>query len=111
MSEDTTTQTVSANPALVEFPRDLWGMTAELRKAGLRAAGSVRGNPEKQALFVATLRVLAQHSAARVRADADALIERGEKIAAREASAFQRVASRGVPTPETAAEPADAAAE
>jgi hypothetical protein len=75
-------------------------MTAELRKAGLRAASSVRGNPEKQALLMATIRVIAQHSVARVDSDASALVARGEAIAAREASAFQRVASNGVPTPE-----------
>ena len=57
---------VSSNPALVEFPTDPWGMTAELRKAGLRAASSLRGSEEKQAIFLATLRVLAQHALARL---------------------------------------------
>jgi hypothetical protein len=93
------TDTISANPALVEFPRDQWGMTSELRKAGIRAASAVRGNPEKQALLIATLRVIAQHAAARVGADASALVDRGARIAARESSQYQRVASRGVPLP------------
>ena len=93
------TSAVSTNPALVEFPRDEWGFTSDLRKAGLQAASSVRGNPEKQALFVATLRVLAQHAAARLKGDAAELKARGEEIEARNASAYQRVASHGVQTP------------
>ena len=91
---------VSANPAMVEFPLDRWGMTSELRKAGIRAAQSVRGDPEKQALLVATLRVLAQHSAARVNSDADAVAARVAKIAARDASATSRMNVHGVPTPD-----------
>lgn len=91
---------VSHNAAFVEFPRDKWGMTSELRKAGLRAAGSVRGNKEKYDLFVSTLRVLAQHAAARIKTDAEAIAAQAAKIEARNASAFQRVASHGVPTPE-----------
>lgn len=96
---------VATNPALVEFPRDQWGMTSELRKAGLRAASSVRGNPEKQALLLQTLRVIAQHSQARLQSDADALIARGEKIAERNASSLHRVASHGAPLPAEPVEP------
>lgn len=71
MSEDTEAPVnpVSANPAQVEWPTDQWGMTAELRKSGLRAAGSCRGNQEKLDLFLATLRVLAQHALARLESD------------------------------------------
>lgn len=90
---------VSTNPAMVEFPRDVWGMTTELRKAGLRAASAVRGNAEKHKLFLATLRVLAQHSAARLNSDAEGTAAHAAKIAARAASAYQRVASHGVQTP------------
>lgn len=97
MSEEKTeAPKVSTNPALVEFPRDEWGFTTELRAAGLLAASSVNGNKEKQAIFNATLRVLAQHAAARLKPDADALVKYAEKIAEREASAYQRVASRGI---------------
>lgn len=80
---------------MVEFPRDTWGFTTELRKAGLKAASSVRGNADKQALFIATLRVLAQHATARVKGDAAAHVARGAAIAERDASTFHRVASRG----------------
>jgi hypothetical protein len=81
---------------MVEFPRDEWGFTSELRAAGLRAASAVRGNDAKQALFVATLRVLAQHAAARFEGDAAAIVAQGKEIEARNASALHRVASRGV---------------
>lgn len=87
---------VSSNPALVEFPRDEWGFTSDLRKAGLAAASAIYGNPEKQALFIATLRVLAQHAGARVNSDAAALKAEGERIEARNAGALHRVASHGI---------------
>lgn len=99
MSEDTKPTPVSGNVALVEFPRDEWGFTSELRAAGLRAASAVRGNAEKQALFVATLRVLAQHAAARLKSDAADLVAQGAAIEKRNASALHRVASHGVTTP------------
>jgi len=109
LAKETKDKPVSANPALVEFPRDEWGMTSELRKAGIRAAQSVRGNPEKQALFVATLRILAQHSAARVNSDADAVKARVRKLAERDASPLSRMVVTGVPTPDAPAEPVEAA--
>lgn len=87
---------VSANQAMVEFPRDQWGITSELRKAGLRAASSIRGDEEKMKTFLATLRVLGAHAAARFNGDGEAIKARAERIAAREASAFHRVASHGV---------------
>lgn len=90
--------TVSGNPAFVEFPRDEWGFTSELRAVGLRAASAVNGNADKHALLVATLRVLAQHAQARLNGDADALQALGEQIAKRDASTFHRVASHGVQT-------------
>ena len=97
MSEEKTeAPKVSTNPALVEFPRDEWGFTSELRAAGLRAASAVNGNNDKQAVFMGTLRTLALHATARLEPDAAALVKHGEQIAAREASAYQRVASRGI---------------
>lgn len=82
---------VHSNPALVEFPRDEWGMTAELRKAGLRAASSVRGNEEKHRLLLQTLRIIAQHSAARLNGDQEAIAAEGARIAARSADPRQRI--------------------
>ncbi|QPC44924.1 hypothetical protein HW532_20825 [Kaustia mangrovi] len=75
-------KSVSKNPAEVEFPRDPWGMTTELRRAGLRAAASVRGNEEKQRLYLATLQVLAAHVKARLKDDQAAFKARLERQAA-----------------------------
>lgn len=104
----TTDTAVSTNAALVEFPRDQWGMTSELRKAGLRACSSVRGNEEKHKLLLQTLRVIAQHSAARLQGDADALVARGAQIASAQTSHLHRVSSNPAPLPATPVE-ADAA--
>ncbi len=108
---DKKTKTVSHNPAQVEFPSDPWGMTSALRKAGLQAAQSVRGNDEKHELFIATLRVLAQHAAARLPVDAQALKDRLAEIAEREAREHQRTFSRGVPAPVKTEAPAKPDAE
>lgn len=58
-----------ANPALIEWPSDVWGMTTALRAALISAARSVRGNDEKMALFMATIKVGVQHSMARFEGD------------------------------------------
>lgn len=97
---------VPANPALVEFPRDEWGFTTELRKAGLQAAQSIRGNDEKHRLFIDTIKVLAQHAIARLEGDAKAVAARVEEIAKRDASALHRQFGTA-----KAAEPAETPAE
>lgn len=81
---------VSTNPALVEFPRDEWGFTTALRKAGLQAASNVRGNAEKHSLFIATIKVLAQHAIARLEDDAVAVEQRIKEIAERDLSHLHR---------------------
>ncbi|QOE32113.1 hypothetical protein CPT_Palo_054 [Rhizobium phage Palo] len=58
-------ENVSANPAQIVWPTDTWGITSDLRKALMRAAGSVQGVPEKHELFVATLMVGLAHIKAR----------------------------------------------
>lgn len=63
------TNTVSANPALVSFPRDEWGFTSALRKYGLLVAGAIRGDEKKLALYIQTLGILAQHAQARLPSD------------------------------------------
>jgi hypothetical protein len=82
--------TVSANPALVEFPRDEWGFTTELRKAGIQAAQRIRGNEEKHKLYIETIKILVQHALARFEGDAAALIAEIAAIAERDASALHR---------------------
>ncbi|QWY83443.1 hypothetical protein [Rhizobium phage RHph_X3_9] len=73
------TPTVSSNPAQVEFPRDEWGFTSNLRKYGLLVAGAIRGDDAKLALYIQTLGILAQHAQARLPADK---IERERRLEA-----------------------------
>lgn len=56
---------VPANPAKVEFPRDIWGATTELRKAGLKCAGKITHDEQKLTTYLQTLGILAQHAQAR----------------------------------------------
>jgi hypothetical protein len=65
---------VSANTALVEWPRDEWGSLSSLRKELLLAASNIRGQDDKQELFLNTLKTAALHAIARFSADKTALI-------------------------------------
>jgi hypothetical protein len=99
---------VPANPALVEFPRDEWGFTTELRKAGLQAAQRIRGNDEKHKLFIDTIKIIAQHAIARLEGDAAALVREIEQIAERDASALHRQFGKApVEAPAVEEKPAD----
>lgn len=89
-TETKETKKVSSNPAKVEFPRDPWGFTTELRKAGLQAASGVRGDVDKNALFLQTLRILAQHAQSRLNSDAAAVVARGAVIAERNANPYRK---------------------
>ena len=60
-----TQKEVTANPAKVEFPRDIWGATTELRKAGLKCAGKINHDPNKLTVYLQTLAILAGHAQAR----------------------------------------------
>jgi hypothetical protein len=75
---------ISANPAKVEWPTDQWGFTRELRAAGLKAAQGVRGDEQKLAIFMETIRVLVMHMKARMPVDVEhraVVLERREQIA------------------------------
>jgi hypothetical protein len=65
---------VSANSALVEWPRDEWGSLSNLRKELLLAASNIRGQDDKQEVFLNTLKTAAMHAIARFSADKTALI-------------------------------------
>lgn len=71
---------ISPNPALVEFPQDVWGFTSELRKAGIRAGQAIRGDAEKLSLYLAHLRILALHVKARFDGDVAELADRAAEI-------------------------------
>lgn len=52
----------STNPLEVIWPLDEFGFTSMLRKEGVRAIGRIKGDDAKLAVFMATLRVLAEHA-------------------------------------------------
>lgn len=87
--------TVSSNPALVEFPRDVWGFTTSLRKYGLLVAGAIRGDEEKLNLYIQTLGILAQHAQARIEGDK---LARAVRLA--EIATSGRVNTAGIALPE-----------
>jgi hypothetical protein len=65
---------VSANTALVEWPRDEWGSLSNLRKELLLAASNIRGQDDKQEVFLNTLQTAALHAIARFSGDKAALV-------------------------------------
>lgn len=60
------------NPSLLVWPADNTGFTTMVRKEGARAVGRITGDPERLAVFMATLRVLAEHAAIKVKAQVEA---------------------------------------
>ncbi len=90
---------VTANPALIDWPSDIWGMTSTLRAAFIMAARAVRGNDEKMKLFMDTVRIGAQHAVARFDGDKagiqDEIFREAEAIERRAFTA--RVAGVGLP--------------
>lgn len=59
---------VSSNPNAVEFERDQYGITSNLKREGLRAAGRVAGDEQKLRTLVKALEVLREHAIARYKA-------------------------------------------
>ena len=85
-----------ANPAELVFPTDKWGFTSDVKKAVLKAAGTVRGQDDKHALLVGTLAVLIKHIQERKVGDAElAAVSRQRQLeaAAARAAAGTRVAA------------------
>lgn len=91
---------VSKNPALIEFPRDQWGMTTAMRRHSLQAAGSIRGDRDKLEVFLGTLQVLAKHVQARLADDMAAREARSREVADQYKN--ERVYARTVPAAPTA---------
>lgn len=79
-----TQKAIPANPAKVEFPRDIWGATTELRRAGLKCAGKINHDPNKLAVYLQTLATLAGHAQAR---HARAKVDREAQLASIEVEA------------------------
>ena len=95
------------NPRDIEWPHDEYGFTTMVRKEGVRAVGRIKADPAKLAVFLDTLRTLAQHAQVKVedqkvqveadRAAAAARIavelERAARDAEREADRLERMAA------------------
>jgi hypothetical protein len=56
----------TSNPTKIVFPLDDTGFTTLVRKEGVRAVGRINGSAEKLEVFLATVRVLAQHATAKI---------------------------------------------
>lgn len=81
---------VETNSALVEWPRDTWGFTSELKKVALRAASEIKGQPDKQTLFLAVLQVLKAHVEARYDVDVNWKKSLNEQKASAQQARIQR---------------------
>lgn len=62
---------VHTNPALLVFPTDRYGLTAEVKAAILKSVSRIAGDPVKSKLFDDTMRILLQHKKARFKRDSE----------------------------------------
>jgi len=83
---------VSTNPALIGFPADKWGYTSKMRKELLAAAATIKGQPDKAKLFLATLDLIRAHVIARFALDSG---RKGEAAADAERFAAMRNEYKG----------------
>lgn len=60
---------VSANPALLSFPTDKWGLTKDLKRAMTQLGSRVAGDPSKKALADAVLKILTDHLELKYKSD------------------------------------------
>lgn len=56
---------ISSNPTLVEWPSDVDGITGDLKRALVDAAGRLNGRQDKLEILLATIRVGVLHTRAR----------------------------------------------
>lgn len=61
----------ATNSAALEWPQDTYGFTSMLRKEGARAAGRIKGDPEKLNTYLQTLQVLGEHAQAKMAAQVE----------------------------------------
>lgn len=92
-------QQVSANPALVEWPRDEWGTLAVLRKELLLNASNIYGNEDKHELYLNTLKTAIMHAIARYEGDRTAVEAEGAAEEARIANQNRTGRVYAVPVP------------
>lgn len=68
-SEKRVTRAPGANPALLDFPTDRWGITKDIKTAITRAASRIAGDEGKKALVDEVLRILVLHLNAKYKQD------------------------------------------
>ena len=66
---DAAGNSVSANPALIVYPTDVWGMTTDLKAAVKFLAARVCGCPEKYKVVQDTLTIALEHMRVRYEED------------------------------------------
>lgn len=52
---------VTSNGSLIRFPSDRFGVTKDIKKAGLHAASRIAGNAEKKELVLAVIDIMVEH--------------------------------------------------
>ena len=72
---------VGTNPAALEFPTDRWGFTSGIKKEVLKAASTIKGQDDKEALITAVLAILLQHIRVRHKSDKALQAERAIRYA------------------------------
>lgn len=71
-----------SNPALINWPTDIWGITKDVKKAIVAATARVNGQADKKAVLDSVLRIALAHLEARFEADSTLRAKRIEKAAA-----------------------------
>lgn len=77
-----TAPAISHNPAFLEWPTDIWGLTKDVKKAFVVLANRVKGQPDKMELVERTLEVALGHLNARYQHDNELRAARQEKAEA-----------------------------
>lgn len=67
----------------ITWPHDQFGFTSMLRKEGVRAVGRIKGDKEKLAVLIESLRVIAEHGRAKI-------VDQHKDLAQTEAAAKNR---------------------
>jgi hypothetical protein len=62
-------KTVSANPALIDWPTDKWGYLSKMKKEFVLMASTINGQDDKHELVLATLKLMYQHVQVRFQKD------------------------------------------
>lgn len=95
MAKDKAKSDVPANPRDIEWPRDTLGVSADLKKAIILAAGKMNGQRDKLAVLLKVLEIGFAHVQARYESQADENKRTAEWREQAAAEAEQRNQPRG----------------